>query len=658
MKSHFNHFIKHLAHGFALLFIFILLLRFFNLIPGYWGNKTIYLFFISLISGTIFLGWEISEDKNTIKEDSPLVLLVSSLFIIFLTLVVLNEFFVISFLRNFKLELVSVSIALGALTFYANHNGVMDKFQKENDDESELENERKRDFSNNFPTLSKIPILRIFFKWMYKEGWIYSVGLILILVVAFSLRIYNVGKLGLTVDESWAYTAGESLIKEGSFMFRGAFSYYRGWTYSILVALSFFFFGISEFSLRLPGVILGTLTIIPLYLLTKEFTNKKLALIASIFLALFTWHIFYSRWARHYILASFFMVYSIYYTYLFFKTSRKKYSVYSILTTGLVVITVKELILLPLFYIGVFILYRNLKIKLKDISLIFSYLVPCGITLLIPEKSIIVATQIGVQPEPLLYKAFAWILNWANYQDYKLYFIDIIYNSYPTLLVFILIFTFLAISKIDKVKSPIIAPLFIFILMNIIGRGKTWSIRQMSFLFPIFIFYLVICLAFLSKKRLLVGLIIFLTIVNSFNLYALYSINYGTPVKGSIFELTSAENTYPDYKNPANFVLDNIQEGDVVISDPSLSRTYLPTNLSLFSLNDFDEDRDILMISEITVNHDRVWFINSIINDERFHFKNRKGKVRQFLENNEERIVFIGKDNISKVYLFEKNANW
>src|SRR3989344_9234979 len=422
MKSHFNHFIKHLAHGFALLFIFILLLRFFNLIPGYWGNKTIYLFFISLISGTIFLGWEISEDKNTIKEDSPLVLLVSSLFIIFLTLVILNEFFVISFLRNFKLELVSVSIALGALTFYANHNGVMDKFQKENDDESELENERKRDFSNNFPTLSKIPLLKIFLKWMYKEGWIYSIGLILTLAVAFFLRIYHVGRLGLTVDESWAYAVGENLIREGTFVFRDTFSYYRGWPYTLLVALSFILFGVSEFSLRLVSAILGTLTIIPLYALIKKITNKKTALIASIFLAFFTWHIFYSRWGRHYILASFLLVTSFYYTYLYFSSNFKQYVWPSIISTGLMVLTLKELLLVPIFYVGLaFFQYKFRPSFLKNITLLLGYITPIVLTLFIPEQSSPGLSAEGYVLAPLFLRFPEWVMKWVS-QDSSKYF--------------------------------------------------------------------------------------------------------------------------------------------------------------------------------------------------------------------------------------------
>lgn len=61
----------------------------------------------------------------------------------------------------------------------------------------------------------------------------------------------------------------------------------------------------SEWFLRIPSVILGLLTIMIVYKLTKELVNKKVALIASLLLSTSQFHIYYSQELRMYSLLAF-----------------------------------------------------------------------------------------------------------------------------------------------------------------------------------------------------------------------------------------------------------------------------------------------------------------------------------------------------------------
>src|SRR3989344_1694944 len=57
-------------------------------------------------------------------------------------------------------------------------------------------------------------------------------------------------------------------------------------------------FGYSEVSLRFPSILFGVASVFMVYLIGKEFLDKKVGLIASLFLAMSGLHIYYSQEAR------------------------------------------------------------------------------------------------------------------------------------------------------------------------------------------------------------------------------------------------------------------------------------------------------------------------------------------------------------------------
>lgn len=72
-------------------------------------------------------------------------------------------------------------------------------------------------------------------------------------------------------------------------------------------------FGFSEIAVRLPSVILGVTTVWLTYLLGKQLFNKKVALFASLLLAIAPLHVYYSQEARMYVFAAFAVTSSFYF---------------------------------------------------------------------------------------------------------------------------------------------------------------------------------------------------------------------------------------------------------------------------------------------------------------------------------------------------------
>jgi len=156
--------------------------------------------------------------------------------------------------------------------------------------------------------------------------------LILIVLLGAGLRLVAIGEMppSLNWDEvSHGYNA-YSILKTGrdewgeSFptIFR-AYGDYKLPVYIYLTAISEFFLGLSEFSVRLPSVLAGIATVAFTYLLVNEILkNKKIALLSALLAAIEPWSLFLSRGAFEANLALFFIVSGIYFFFKGINSSR------------------------------------------------------------------------------------------------------------------------------------------------------------------------------------------------------------------------------------------------------------------------------------------------------------------------------------------------
>jgi 4-amino-4-deoxy-L-arabinose transferase-like glycosyltransferase len=147
--------------------------------------------------------------------------------------------------------------------------------------------------------------------------------LILILFCATLLRLVSLDKIppNLSNDEiSIAYDAYSLLKTQRDWhgqMFPVSFQSHNTYKAPLTIYLVIPFtalLGNNEYSVRLPSAILGILTIIILFFLTRELTkNNNLALVTSFVLAFSPWHIYCSRMALESNIALFFVTAGIYF---------------------------------------------------------------------------------------------------------------------------------------------------------------------------------------------------------------------------------------------------------------------------------------------------------------------------------------------------------
>ena len=91
--------------------------------------------------------------------------------------------------------------------------------------------------------------------------------------------------------------------------------------------------GISEFSVRLHSVIFGVLSVLFIYLLSKNIFNRRVGLIASLILALSSYNIYYSQEARTYALFTFLSILSMYFFLNYLKNDNKHNLIYYFAST-------------------------------------------------------------------------------------------------------------------------------------------------------------------------------------------------------------------------------------------------------------------------------------------------------------------------------------
>ncbi len=128
-----------------------------------------------------------------------------------------------------------------------------------------------------------------------------AISLGLILVLGLWVRLHDLGRLSLWLDE-------------GTTSLKMRFSFSELFRYTVVdnvPPLYYFVLGRlgswihSDFSLRLPSVVFGVATIPALFLIAEWLFNRRVALLSSLFLSLSTFHVWFSQEARSYSLYCF-----------------------------------------------------------------------------------------------------------------------------------------------------------------------------------------------------------------------------------------------------------------------------------------------------------------------------------------------------------------
>jgi 4-amino-4-deoxy-L-arabinose transferase-like glycosyltransferase len=142
--------------------------------------------------------------------------------------------------------------------------------------------------------------------------------LLLIFLIGFTLRFILLDKIpnGLHIDEAINGVNANSILQTGKDtnntwfpLQTEVFGDYNPTGYSYLAIIPIKIFGLTEFATRFPGALLGSLTILALYLLSYSiFKDKKISLLSAFLLAINPWHVVLSRSSEETLVSLFFVV--------------------------------------------------------------------------------------------------------------------------------------------------------------------------------------------------------------------------------------------------------------------------------------------------------------------------------------------------------------
>ncbi len=147
-------------------------------------------------------------------------------------------------------------------------------------------------------------------KWMD----VYRVSLAAILLVGFFLRVWQLGSAPFWVDEAFTVWAAENFVRGQGFsdVVGPESPYRRAWlTTTLPISALFALFGSSEFVARMPSAVLGTATIVVVYLIGSQY-HRHVGIVAAILVALDPFMIVWAREARMYAHLQLFYVLAIY----------------------------------------------------------------------------------------------------------------------------------------------------------------------------------------------------------------------------------------------------------------------------------------------------------------------------------------------------------
>ncbi|MBS3144207.1 glycosyltransferase family 39 protein [Candidatus Woesearchaeota archaeon] len=124
--------------------------------------------------------------------------------------------------------------------------------------------------------------------------------LILILIVALLLRVYNIDAKADGTDEKWSFIMTDQIV-DGTFL-QNVGTHAHVPLFYVFLAPFWWLSGKSILVLRLLMILLGLISIIVTFFFAKKIFNEKIALLTAYLLALSPFHLIYSQHIRAYAL--------------------------------------------------------------------------------------------------------------------------------------------------------------------------------------------------------------------------------------------------------------------------------------------------------------------------------------------------------------------
>jgi 4-amino-4-deoxy-L-arabinose transferase-like glycosyltransferase len=162
--------------------------------------------------------------------------------------------------------------------------------------------------------------------------------LVAIVATAFLLRSYNIEMTpaGVYPDEAVNGTDALHAIETGEYRWFYTNNYGREGLFMNLISVSTRILGNNVYGLKIWSMLFGTLTVLGLYLLTRElFRSERAGLIASYLTAFSFWHINFSRISFRAIMLPMILTYAFYFLYKGLHTKKYRYFIIGGLIYGI-----------------------------------------------------------------------------------------------------------------------------------------------------------------------------------------------------------------------------------------------------------------------------------------------------------------------------------
>ena len=627
--------VKHTTIALDVLFLVVLLVNYFGYLPEFWN--ILYIFYFVLTVNTGFLALRINKIPENERENNTWIYLTGHLFILILIVLGVNQFLQREIVNDYLAYIIGFAISAGFLTFYSHQNKVEKELEDEKDKEEAKEKKRKDEFSTKFKTLSKFNLSYGFAKvihskndslfnkilkliiltiacpfiflirlpysitnWMYKEGWWYSVGLILIVILGACFYFYGLGGYGFQGDEYYHAKVAKVYFEQGKLFSLGEESYTRANLVSLMPIISKYFFNFLsispniEFIYRLPIVIFSIISIIFIYFISKVYISKYYALIITLLYTTEIWFIYFAKYLRFYA-PSLTLILAILFINLKYKDNKK------IILLSLFISIILYLILTN--YFALLIIFLTYLLSLKYIKegkskLVYLIITVLSIFLLLEYIRTLFFVQSTYNSAVINWNA-SNILNQIKWfiMNYPIYFIiftsGITFNNLRNNLYQYTLFNLL------------------FFLFYINNAEFNFSFRPIYFFLPlIFICVGIILIKKGFNKKYLILIVIFLISINLIQIY-----NYSLDSPGDQYYPTKLiyekMEMIEGIRDIATYLGQNSDEDTIIIT------------IGLESIDQYYDKSEIIKYSYSTQNGDS----NSIKDLDKYVIENENKKI-------------------------------
>ena len=527
-----------------------------------------------------------------------------------------------------------------------------------------------------------------------------------------ALRLKNLSRLSLWMDEGFYYLAAGEILDHGYPLYPSGHVLYKGILYGYWLSLVALIFGLTEFSLRAFSVVASVVLIPLFYLFAKKFAGRAAALAGCVLLAFSAWETEYARTAIYFAPLQLVYLAGLYFFYRGFHEDRKKDKVAAVIVLFLAP-HIHQLAMGLFFCFPALFLIRGAKrFFKKDVLISFGIV---GLSYLAVQIHEIFFWKVGYVYEKnptSLGEALSYF-----FQSFSLVYFKEILRSFPSmgLLIFFGIVLFLGeyiVRKTKRLAGPetgkeplagwtylnlsLIFPLLFF------GFFRTHiQPRYLFQLLPLFILLYLLALGKISQAlgRLIlapfssreVPRIALRTAITAFFIAGifLFSDQIGWRTTMSIINrdyqdrirtdviTRSGRTKQHDHRGPGEYVRRYRREGDLVIAMNMVFQHIYggPTDFWLWSggpgtwdaweqtpdgwkdvyvgarwINSLDGLRKIIDENRGR----RIWLVTTPSIDRRDHI-NRE--IAAFIRSQSDKLAFRGRDGLSEVYLFNDPKN-